>query len=356
MSWLLIVLAALLLVWLERKWMPHAIRSLTFRGGPDRLLAEPGDRIVWSSTVENHSRLPIPYVRLTSSFPTDALLIAEEKWATSHCLHSITQWHVKEIMSLRSRQSCTRTVSFSFQKRGYYPVGSYHLSAGDILGFTEITKTGDWQGVVVMPERSRQKTSIDALGSFLGDISVRRFIMEDPILTLGFRDYTGREPMKAISWTRTAVTGSLQVKQYDHTAEQHVTILLNTEGASPDQLEECFRLMRSACELLEQKKISYGFRTNGHLVGPTGNLFWLPEGLGTQHLNTILYGLGRGDGTCFRSFRYLTGQTLKHRKGNESYVVITPPPDDRVRACIRKLEEVVDGGICVLIGEGTVTV
>lgn len=356
MSWLLIVLAALLLVWLERKWMPYALRSLSFRGGPDRLLVEPGERVVWRGTVENHSRLPIPYVRLTSSFPNDALLIAEEKWADSHCLRSITQWHVKEVMSLRSRQSCTRTVSFSIPKRGYYPVGSYRLSAGDILGFTEITKAGDWQDVVVMPERSRQKPSIDALGSFLGDFSVRRFILEDPILTLGFRDYTGREPMKDISWTRSAVTGSLQVKQYDHTAERHVTILLNTEGASPDELEACFRLMRSACELLEQKKIPYGFRTNGHLVGPTGNLFWLPEGLGQQHLNTILYGLGRGNGTCFRSFRYLTGQTLKHRKGNESYVVITPPPDDRVRACIKKLEEVVDGGVCVLIGEGTVPV
>lgn len=355
MTWIILILAALALAALEHFWEPYALKALHFRGELDRAIAEPGEPVTWSGTVENRSRLPIPFVRLTEKFPVQAKVAAEKAWEDSHCTHSMAQWFVEEKLSLPPHRSSTRSVKFTFSQRGLYEVGSYRLSAGDLLGFKEATKYGDWQEIVVIPERSKQQTSIDALGGFLGDISVRRFILEDPMLTLGFRDYTGREPMKSISWTRTATAGSLQVKQYDHTAEQHVMILLNTEGATSDELEECFRLMRTVCERLEEKKIPYGFRTNGNLPGPVGKVFWLAEGLGHRHMNTILYGLGRGDGTCFYSFRYLTERTLMHRKSNESYIVVTPPLSAKSAPCIKKLEAAVGSGVCVLIGNGEVT-
>ena len=355
MSWVFLALAALVLAILEHYWTPFALNALHFKGEADRIIAEPGETVTWSGTVENRSRLSIPFVRLIESFPLQAEAVEDKAWTDSHCSRIITQWYVEEKMSLRPRQSCTRTVKLSFPRRGFYQIGSYRLSAGDLLGFRETSKNGDAQDIVIIPQRSGQKPALDALGGFLGDISVRRFILEDPILTLGFRDYTGREPMKSISWTRTATAGSLQVKQYDHTAEQHVMILLNTEGASADELEECFRLMRSVCEKLEEKKIPYGFRTNGNLPGPVGKIFWLAEGLGPRHMNTILYGLGRADSTCFHSFRYLTERTLHSRKSNESYIVITPPLSDENAPCIKALESAVGSNICILTGKAEVT-
>ena len=65
-------------------------------------------------------------------------------------------------------------------------------------------------------------------------------------------------------------------------------------------------------------------------------------------MNTILYGLGRASGTCFHSFRYLAEQTLKHRSSNESYLIITPPLGSSERAAVRKLENVVGSGLCIL--------
>lgn len=355
MSWMILALAAILLGVLEYVWAPYALKALQFKGSPDKIMAEPGEIVTWSGTVENVSPLPIPFVRLMEKFPIQAKVAAEKEWIENHCNESVMQWYVEEKMSLKSRQGRTRKVSFSFSRRGLYKIGAWQLSAGDLLGFREVYKVGPWQDIVIIPERSKQKPSLDALGGFLGDISVRRFILEDPILTVGFRDYTGREPMKSISWTRTATAGTLQVRQYDHTAEQHVMILLNVEGASSEELEECFRLMRSVCEELEQKKIPYGFRTNGNLQGPVGKLFWLAEGLGYRHVNTILYGLGQADDTCFYSFRYLTGRTLQHRKSNESYIVVTPPLTEESRGCIKMLENAVGNGVCVLIGNAEVT-
>jgi len=218
------------------------------------------------------------------------------------------------------------------------------------LGFREAKCHGDGKRIVVMPRRSEQKLALDAVGGFLGDISVRRFILEDPILTTGFRDYTGREPMRAISWTRTAQTGTLQVKQYDYTAERHIVVLLNTEGAEEKQLEECLRLTRSVCEKLEQMKIPYGFRTNANLPGPVGKVTSIAEGLGEQHLNTILFGLGCADSTCFYSFRYLVRKTIRARKSNEAYIVITPDDKGTVRSCIQQLGDGSGASVCVLRG------
>lgn len=345
---ILLLLVAAVIAALEYYWANYGLNALHFKGEVSHTLAEPDEEITWSATVENHSRMPIPFARLSENFPVEAEIHADDSWIRNHCNRIVTYYTIEEKMSLFPRRSITYKFRFSFPERGRYFFGDYMLSCGDLLGFKETFKYGDKQSVVIIPERSRQQASIDALGGFLGDISVRRFILEDPILTMGFRDYTGREPMKSISWTRSATAGSLQVKQFDHTAEQHVMILLNVEDATKEELEECFRLTRTVCEKLEQKKIPYGFRTNGCLPGPVGTIFYMAEGLGQRHMNTILYGLGRATDTCFYSFHYLADRTLKHRSSNESYIIITPPLEGTARAAARKLENAVGNSLCIL--------
>lgn len=350
MTAVILILLVLGFALLEYKWASYALRSLDIHAECDRTLAEPGQPVTWSARVDNYSRLPIPFVRLVQDFPLAAKPMADKAWQDAYCRKNFLAWYTEYRMTLRGRRSITRNATVSFDQRGVYQIGTYRLSAGDLLGFKEAQCHGPGQKVVVMPHLSGQKTAIDAVGGFLGDVSVRRFILEDPILTTGFRDYTGREPMRAISWTRTAQNGTLQVKQYDHTAEFHVVVLLNTEGADEQQLEECLRLTRSVCEKLEQRKIPYGFRTNANLPGPVGKVHAMVEGLGERHLHTILYGLGCADGTCFHSFRYLTRQTLKKRKGSESYIVITPDDGGDVRTCIQELSNTVGTPVCVLKG------
>lgn len=351
MSAVVIVLAVLLLAFLEKKLPEWALKKLRFSGSCDRLHAEPGQTVTWTARVENTGRLPIPFVRLWESFPLSAKVRGEADWIRLHCRESIRSWNVEERLSLLPRQRVERKAKMAFDTRGVYSIGECRMSAGDLLGFYEQTLDCPGQSIVIIPERTRNPVSIRAVGGFLGDVSVRRFILEDPVLTVGFRDYTGREPMKAVSWTRTAVTGKMQVKQYDHTAEQTVQVLLNVENGTPGSLEEAFRLTRTVCEELERRKIPFGLRTNGNLPGPVGKIFHLADGLGQSHLNTILYALGRADYTCYQSFRYLTRQTLLHRKNNEAYIVITPGSDAGIRRELRELEQSAGNMLCVLTAE-----
>lgn len=351
MIWIVLLLAAVLLAIAQSRWAGAALRKLSLEGSTDHVLAEPGEKITWSAKLNNHSRLPVLFSRLQLHFPGNTVFAAEDAWISSHCRQTLQQWHVEEKFSLLPLKSRTRKIVFSLPDRGVYSIGSYRLSAGDLLGFREEAMNGPGESVVVMPREAKNQKLLEALGGFLGDISVRRFILEDPILTVGFRDYTGREPMKSISWTRSATAGKLQVKQFDHTAEQTVMILLNVEGGKPEQLEGCFRLMRSVCQQLERRKIPYGLRTNGSLPGPVSKLFFLAEGLGSSHLNAILYALGRADYACYHSFRYLTQQTLQHRKKNEAYILITPHVDGDTRNCLKLLQTAVGNPVCVLSGE-----
>ena len=81
--------------------------------------------------------------------------------------------------------------------------------------------------------------------------------MEDPVLTIGYLDYTGREPMKKISWMHSAKVGKLMVKNSDYTVDANAAIVLNLASGSAKEKEKCLEIVRTVCEKLEEEKIPY---------------------------------------------------------------------------------------------------
>ncbi len=65
-------------------------------------------------------------------------------------------------------------------------------------------------------------------GALLGDISVRRWIVDDPpLMTIGIREYTGNEPERYIHWPSSMKHNKLMVKNFDFTTDNSVLIALN---------------------------------------------------------------------------------------------------------------------------------
>ena len=167
----------------------------------------------------------------------------------------------------------------------------------------------------------------EVLGDFLGDYTVRRFILEDPVLTMGFREYTGREPMKMISWKQSAQRQRLMVKEYDHTIEPVLSILVNTETTCEDcgeLLEKAYSLARSVCSNLEAKGISYDFYTNAQMAGGTGDNHMVNEGLGSRHFAKVMELLGRS--MQIHSFSHsMLLKIARENGGNERGLIIITP-------------------------------
>ena len=347
---LFLICLVALVVFLERNWADLCLDKLRYRFTRDITLAEPDQIITLTSSVENRWFLPILYVRLVEYLPKDTTVHEAADWLEDHYhISPIGKQYVEESFYLLPRRRRTGTMRISLPRRGGYRLGETTLTTGDFLGLKDTSQrlnaTAD---VVVIPRRCEDIDVLQTLGGFMGDISVRRFILEDPILTVGFREYTGREPMKSISWTQSARANRLLVKQYDYTVDATVTVLLNAEDGTEAQLEQCFSIARTVCEELEKKGIPYDFRTNGDLIGPLGPLRRVNEGLGHQHLNTILYALGRASCMCYGTLEKLADLTLRSARPNQSYIVITPSLTPARDQLLNRLRAVSDGQVCVL--------
>ena len=104
-------------------------------------------------------------------------------------------------------------------------------------------------------------------------------------------------------------------------------------------------------QLWVEAKSGYEFRTNGDLAGPVDSLSFVAEGLGEQHLRTILYGLGRGNCRSLSGFDKLVGRTVRRKRTNLGYILITPPLSADKQQLAQRLRGE-GSSLCVLTGEG----
>ncbi|MCR5374190.1 MAG: DUF58 domain-containing protein [Lachnospiraceae bacterium] len=248
---------------------------------PEAIMAEKSEEITLTSSLANISRLPVSFATVTENLPDKAELMGSDYYVGEHFAKVGDKRFVRSNYALGSLKKITREEKFRVNKRGVYRYGEYSIYTGDFFGLKNLQVDGYVpKHVAILPSKVADKDMREVVGGFIGDISVRRFILEDPILTVGFNEYTGREPLRDISWKRTAVQGKLMVNKYDYTSEPRAMILLNIEGGSEADVERCFELVRMAIEMLEERKIPYGFRTNGMIFGPEGSISYVPAGVG----------------------------------------------------------------------------
>jgi len=212
------------------------------------------------------------------------------------------------------------------------------------------------KGIITMPRKLDAPHITNALGGFLGDVSVRRFILPDPVLTIGTRDYTGREPLRDIHHAQSARRNRLVVRQYDYTLEPAVTVLLNT-AISPTppryhKVEASFCLARTVFEELDNAGAKFSFMTNAE-SSYTERWNDVPDGLGVGHLNELLGGLGCASyATTRESFAQMLIKAINKCEQGRSHVVLTPEDDKSIHPLLNRLREASGGGLIVITPDG----
>ncbi|MBO4873335.1 MAG: DUF58 domain-containing protein [Lachnospiraceae bacterium] len=330
---ILVGLAAVILI-LQTVLTPKALGRLICRDFFDMPLAEPDEKILYTGKLINNWFLPVVYINYVTYLPEGTRIEGQSANRDGHRLF------------LMPHRSYSHTVAFSASKRGVYRKGRHYVEIGDFLGLKTLLRSDPLKvDITVMPRRCRDEAIIRTLGGYLGDISVRRFILEDPVLTIGHLDYTGREPMNKISWKQSARVGQLMVKNNDHTMEVNAAVILNQASGSEAEKEKSFEIVRSVCEQLEEMKIPYSFLSNGD----AGNL---DEGFGERHFRALMTNLGRSRLTGFYSFENLTDRCcLLGKKTNRSYFFISPPLSAKDREALSPLQQMAGADLIVLEAE-----
>lgn len=332
---ILIVVGSALQLWS----MKHGLDGVSHVYTPSKSLVEPEEVFQIHSTVANTSLRFISFLEVKEYMPAEFETApgTEEKYSLflmpRQCYH-----HITDVKAL---------------KRGCYYLSGALIKGGDFLGISEnFLSVPQRREVLVIPPLYKEFRLKDTVGGFLGDVSVNRFIMEDPVLTMGFREYTGREPMKMISWSQSARNRKLIVKKYDYTLELVVTVILNVECKVDKEtepvIEDCFAIARTVCEALEEKHIKYSFTTNANTKGAISAWDNIIDGLGSSHIMKILEGLARASYGYVRSFKSILNKAYKNTEQGRSHIVITPKLTDDYRNSICKLRDLTGMQVLVL--------
>ncbi len=312
---------------------PNTSQHLLINHVFDTKLAEPDEKIAFTDRLVNNWHFPIVYMNYYEYMPEGAVISGKKTNSEAHRLF------------LLPHHSYRNTVLFSLPQRGVYKSGKYYLETGDFLGFRSFVKSGPINAdITVMPKMCTDEPVLRVLGGYLGDISVRRFIMEDPVLSIGYLDYTGREPMKKISWKHSAKAVKLMVKNSDYTVDANAAVILNMYSGSNEEKEKSFEIVRTVCEKLEHEHIPYQFISNG-------DAGILEEGLGKKHIDQLMTNLGRSRLYSYFSFESLIERCIMERKKSRSYFVISAPLSDSDREILSFLQKYSEYEICVLEAE-----
>ena len=342
---LFLLVFAMALYAVQKYSLEHGLDGVSLKTHLGKNVVEPGEPFSWTVSVLNKKRMMVPYLRVKELAPEDLVYagsgvsVLDKKSAEAN-----------SVLYLAGRQRTEVTRDVTLPKRGRYFFRGASVEAGDFLGLKTRTKSyAELEEIVVKPTPCPAGELSLLLGGFLGEYSVRNSLLEDPVLSIGFREYTGREPFRSISWTQSAKYGRLLVKQYECTADLTCQILLNMDhgrtyiegedAKTAELMERCFSMVRSVCEELERRKIPYGFLNNGIIAGAVGHWKQVEDGLGTAHLETVLEGLGRMTHEHQESMEEFIQKVRKGVHGTESFVIVTPVREPRIEALVQSLED-----------------
>ena len=364
---ILLIAFALVLFLVERWSYQKGLERIYYDLSLSQTLLEPDEPFTIQSSLENDKLWFVPYVQMIENFPNgieipdeDENLSTTEGQSNVYLSGAANNYQVRASSQLTTslylmpRQKLTRSLRASLPNRGRYLFLGCRLQGGDLLGLQDNYRTLSlFKEVVVMPRSASSPAFKQLLGGMMGEISVNRFIFEDPMLTIGFSEYSGREPLRDISWTQSARLGRMMVKNYDHTIDLSVTIILNVQSVlnvleEDERLEACCSIARSVCEQLEAKHIQYSFLSNAIPSGTTNLYTDIEEGLGSGHFYGIMEFLGRITQGALESFSFTLQRACQSCEPGRHHIVITPSRNPAWEDMLQRLQERSDGRVYLL--------
>ena len=305
-----------------------------------------GDEIEMVETIENRKWLPVPWLRVESQIPAALRFGTQANLDISS--GSIYQNH-KSLFSLMPYTRITRRHTVRCAKRGYFRADSVTMTTGDLFGFATNTKRLDvgFELIVypkpLMPEEWDLPTH-----SWMGEAVVRRWIVDDPFLIAGTREYRCGDPLKAINWKASARTGKLQVHKRDHTADHRLLIVLNVEdhegmwsvATNEDLVDYGLSLAAGMARIAVERGMEAGFAANAAEAGRDGEQpAYVGPGAGQPHLLAILESMARLKTERLIPLHELL-QLLDERLDERTDIaVLSSYENDKIINAARKLEE-----------------
>ncbi len=213
-----------------------------------------GETVEMVEQIVNRKLLPVPWLRVESRISPDLRFqTAQEEREISED----EQYH-KSVFYLGPYSRVTRRHTIKCLHRGDYQLKTVEATAGDLVNMGRAAKQMDVSAHLMVYPKLLSEDQMDMPSrKWQGDVLVKRWIMPDPFLVGGLREYRAGDPMRSVHWGASARTGRMQVKTYDYTADPRLMVVLNVQI----QEHQWAELMK-----YEQDVIEYGISLSATLL------------------------------------------------------------------------------------------
>lgn len=206
-----------------------AMRGITYTRTFSRPAAFVGETVEMVEVLRNRKLLPLPWLWVESRMSHALHFTSEQGSGSLRETDSDALFH-RSVFYLAPFSQVTRRHTVRLERRGRFAVGSVALRAGDLFGMAnQMTELDTGAAITIYPRLLSGASPQQPSSRWQGDLIVRRWIVPDPFLIGGIREWRPGDAQRDVHWAATARTGRLQVKTHDYTASPCLLVVLNVQ-------------------------------------------------------------------------------------------------------------------------------
>ncbi|MEA3337495.1 MAG: DUF58 domain-containing protein [Chloroflexota bacterium] len=299
-----------------------------------------GETIDLDLSVVNKKILPVSWLRITDRVPMALSLDGIEVAATD----VQTVGRVNLVFALRWYQRVSRRYHIQCTQRGFFPFGPVDLEAGDIFGlFSRKRRIGRRQWFIIYPKvESLTDLGLPPKEPF-GPTRASRQLFDDPIRTVGVRDYYPGDDFRRIHWKATARRQNLQSRVYEPSTAHNLVIILNVatlskhwQGFIPERMERVVSVSASIAAHAIEARWPVGIISNGALPESDQAIKVLP-GRSPGQLTRIMEALAAVSAVATKQIEDLVRQESPKLPWGSTLIVVTAVVTEALKASLADL-------------------
>lgn len=239
-----------------------------------------GETVELTLEVRNNKPLPLTWLQIIDVFPGYLPVNGKDIIINP----STNQGEFTTFWMPSAFQSLRRSFKVECTTRGYHAYGPVTINTGDGFGlFSRKVTRRDRQHLIVYPRiYSVEELHLPAENPF-GIRGARRKLFEDPMRTIGIREWQAADSLRRVHWKASARHQKMLSRLYESSEEPQVLIFLNVatlrrswEGNIPELLERTISVAGSLAAVCADTRLPVGLIANGFLPGSDQPIRLLP--------------------------------------------------------------------------------
>ena len=289
----LMMVAAILLVVVGVSWLWNrlAFFGLKYEREFSEKRVFMGETIEVKISLSNHKFLPLPWVTTADVFPKE--LPVDE--ATLLVRGDTGKGVLNNFWAVKWYDKAARVYHLQATTRGFHTFGPVDVETGDGFGMFRSVRRQEGEQTLVVYPRVLPLTSLGLPAKEpFGERPAPRFMFEDPLRTVGVRDYRYEDDFRKVHWKASARRQRLQTRVLEPTNDMNLMVCLNVQtvdktymGVIPEHLERMVSVAASVSYHALMRRWPTGLLANGALPHSDQSLKILP-GRSPAQLTAIL--------------------------------------------------------------------